>query len=45
MEEFVGFVERIEKEVEKLDLQEGTEAWSRCEEVSCFVRFREAQKS
>jgi len=31
--EFVEFVERIEREVEKLDLQEGSEAWSRAEEV------------
>lgn len=33
MEEFVEFVDRIEKEVDKLDLQEGTEIWQRCEEV------------
>jgi hypothetical protein len=34
MPEFVQFVDRIEKEVEKLDLKEGSEAWDRCEEVS-----------
>jgi len=34
--EFVEFVERIENEVEKLDLQEGSEAWTRAEEASNF---------
>ncbi|GAA5982730.1 hypothetical protein JCM5350_006229 [Sporobolomyces pararoseus] len=43
MEEFVGFVERIEKEVEKLDLQEGTEAWSRCEEMFKYNLLLEQQ--
>ncbi|GAA5925350.1 uncharacterized protein JCM15063_005002 [Sporobolomyces koalae] len=33
MDEFVGFVERIEREVEALNLEEGTEAWERCEEM------------
>jgi len=35
--EFVEFVERIEIEVEALRLQEGSEAWTRAEEVRiCF---------
>jgi len=37
MEEFVGFVERIEAEVEKLNLRQGTEAWDRCEEVKSYI--------
>ncbi|GAA5893843.1 uncharacterized protein JCM6883_003653 [Sporobolomyces salmoneus] len=43
MEEFVQFVERIEKEVERLDLKEGTEAWERCEEIFKYNLLLEQQ--
>ncbi|GAA6061958.1 hypothetical protein JCM10212_002000 [Sporobolomyces blumeae] len=41
--EFVEFVERIEREVEKFQLQEGTEAWQRCEEMFKYNLLLEQQ--
>lgn len=43
MPEFVHFVERIESEVDKLNLEEGTEAWSGCEEMFKYNLLLEQQ--
>ncbi|GAA5857981.1 hypothetical protein JCM1840_000992 [Sporobolomyces johnsonii] len=40
-DEFADFVHRIEVEVEKLGLKEGTEAWERCEEIFKYTLWLE----
>ncbi|GAA5864503.1 hypothetical protein JCM8547_005564 [Rhodosporidiobolus lusitaniae] len=40
-DEFAEFVDRIEKEVEKLELKEGSEEWERCEEVFKYTLWLE----
>ncbi|GAA6034019.1 hypothetical protein JCM8097_000652 [Rhodosporidiobolus ruineniae] len=39
--EFKEFVERIEREVEKLELKEGSEVWERCEEIFKYTLWLE----
>ncbi|GAA5843988.1 hypothetical protein JCM3766R1_004035 [Sporobolomyces carnicolor] len=43
MPEFVDFVARIEREVDKLQLEPGTEAWQRCEEMFKYNLLLEQQ--
>ncbi|GAA5820316.1 hypothetical protein JCM11251_005570 [Rhodosporidiobolus azoricus] len=39
--EFADFVNRIKVEMDKLDLQEGSEAWERCEEIFKYTLWLE----
>ncbi|GAA5984707.1 hypothetical protein JCM11641_002158 [Rhodosporidiobolus odoratus] len=40
-QEFVDFNDNIEKELDKLDIQEGTEKWERCEEMFKYTLWLE----